>query len=306
MRQKFIMLVGLPASGKSTIAKQITNEHIIIHSSDMLREELYGDINYQGKNGELFQELHKRIRNDLKNGKSVIYDACNISKKRRIAFLSELKNIRCDKICLITATPYEECLKTNEQRERKIPKKVIERMYMNWQPPHKSEGWDKIDIFFREVDVRKYYLSELFFGENSIEGFNQNNSHHSLTLDKHCDETMNYIEQYKPYDNNLIMAGLLHDIGKPFTKTFKNTKGKITDDAHYYQHHSVGSYDSMFYCGVNDSNIILDISNLIYYHMHPHMSWRQSEKAKERDRRLLGEDMFDRVMLLHKADKLAH
>ena len=51
---------------------------------------------------------------------------------------------------------------------------------------------------------------------------------------------------------------------------------------------------------------IIYVSNLIYYHMHPYMSWKQSEKAKERDRKLLGDEMFNDVLRLHEADVAAH
>ena len=70
------MLVGLPGSGKSTYSK--TQKDFVIHSSDALREELYGDENCQDNNTDLFAILHSRIKTDLIDGKNVIYDATNI------------------------------------------------------------------------------------------------------------------------------------------------------------------------------------------------------------------------------------
>ena len=90
-----VMMVGLPASGKSTIAHNLAKENnYIIFSSDELRVELYGDINDQNHNHDLFIELHKRIKTALKEGNNVIYDACNLSSKRRVAFLQELKKVK--------------------------------------------------------------------------------------------------------------------------------------------------------------------------------------------------------------------
>ena len=57
---EFIMLVGLPASGKSTYAEKLRKKGFHIHSSDKIREELTGDVNSQDKNMNVFQELHKR------------------------------------------------------------------------------------------------------------------------------------------------------------------------------------------------------------------------------------------------------
>lgn len=69
MKPILYYLVGLPASGKSTWAKNMVDNDTILLSSDNLREELYGDINNQEHNGELFQEINKRVKNLLKQGK---------------------------------------------------------------------------------------------------------------------------------------------------------------------------------------------------------------------------------------------
>ena len=151
------MLVGLPGSGKSTYANTITIDGVkpVIHSSDKLREELYGDAAIQGDNNKLFAELHKRIKEDLKRGNNVVYDATNIRKKNRIAFLKELKDIPCYKDCIVMATEYRACEYNNEHRERKVPPEVIRRMYLNYQPPHESEGFREIVYVFTYLNSNK-------------------------------------------------------------------------------------------------------------------------------------------------------
>ena len=86
---EFIMLVGLPASGKSAYAKGLKKGYHI-HSSDEIRKELTGDEKTQVVNEKVFQVLHKRIKSDLEQGISCIYDATNMSMKRRISFLKEI------------------------------------------------------------------------------------------------------------------------------------------------------------------------------------------------------------------------
>lgn len=302
------VLVGLPASGKSTYAK---NQSAVIHSSDALREELFADVNCQERNEYLFIELHKRIKCDLSEGKDVAYDACNIDKKRRIAFLSELKNIPCHKKCVVFMTPYETCLEFNATRERKVPEEVIKRMYLRWCPPHYSEGFDDIEIIYNygdEVNRLKYTIPYFFEGENGIDHFDQENSHHALTLGEHCRSAESYIKQKWPGKQLLHIAALLHDIGKVFTKSDLNAKGDSDGDCHYYNHQNVSSYLSFFFTdcmGLGDW-WQLYVANLIYYHMHPYISWKQSEKALKKDRKRIGETMFNDVMLLHEADQAAH
>jgi predicted kinase len=105
MTPKFFMLVGLPASGKSTYAEELANQYNAnIHASDSIREELSGDINNQNINDLVFKTLHSRVKEDLTNGKSCIYDATNINYKRRMAFLNELNKIPC--INILTKCDY--------------------------------------------------------------------------------------------------------------------------------------------------------------------------------------------------------
>lgn len=310
-------LVGLPGSGKSELAKEIryNNEKPIIHSSDELRKELFGDIECTDKNGELFQELHKRIKSDLSAGKSVIYDATNLRKKNRIAFNQELAKIKCNKVCVCVMTPYEECIKRNSKRFRKVPNAAIERMYKHWSPPAIEEGYDDIIIHYSYGDINpaQYELTNFFYGDINAVFIDHENKHHNLTIGEHCLKAANYIvknyfEDIRNDNLDLLFAALLHDIGKPFTKSEKNYKGEIDGDCHYYSHENCGSYDSMFYTkqlGLTSENI-LSVANLIYYHMMPFTSFKQSERSMRRVRKQIGEVQFSKLCKLYEADLAAH
>ena len=142
-----IMLVGLPAAGKSTYSKKLSDKYdATIFSSDKLRVEMFGDIHNRDRNPELFTELHKRIKECLRSGKSAIYDATNINSRRRRSFLQELNKIECGKLCIIMATPYKKCLESNSCRDRHVPENVINDMYEDWSLPSYEEGWDEIAI----------------------------------------------------------------------------------------------------------------------------------------------------------------
>lgn len=302
------MMIGLPASGKSYLAEQIKDS--TIYSSDKLREELYGDVENQEYNTKLFVELHRRIKNNLRDGNNTVYDATSISKKRRVAFLRELVNIPCKKVAVCMMTTYETCLKRNKIRDRNVPEEVIKRMYMNWCPPDYSEGFDEIALIYTN-GYEDYTFENLFFGKTSLDEFNQENSHHSLTLGKHCRAAEKYLRENSTNampNKDLRIAALLHDCGKPFCKTKLNSKGEEDTNYHYYQHHCCGAYDSLFYTESMklQTDTQIKIANLIYYHMHPYLSWKQSDKAKRKDIALIGEEMYEDIMLLHEADVVAH
>lgn len=110
--QKFIMLCGLPACGKSTLAEEYIEEGYLVVSIDTMRKEFFGDINQQagmisreefnrhypdyesfynyyfvGKNpyvdGLFMSELAQRMLADgLKAGRDVAYDATNLANRK--------------------------------------------------------------------------------------------------------------------------------------------------------------------------------------------------------------------------------
>jgi predicted kinase len=220
-RPIFWMMCGLPCSGKSTKTQELAkNYNANIHSSDAIREELTGDINNQENNALVFKTLHQRVKDDLRNGKSCVYDACNISYKTRMAFLQELKNISCEKICILMATPYEECLQRNAERGRKVPEEVIKKMYMNFAIPwYTIEGWDYIKIEYAPGSKNSFGTPQEWI--KSVLNFNQNNSHHQLTLGEHCRKVgVDLIGS----SNELAVAGLLHDCGKTKCGTYNEVE----------------------------------------------------------------------------------
>ena len=303
------MMVGLPASGKSTYAKEIAKENnAIVLSSDAIRWELFGDETDQDHNQKVFQELHKRAKEWLCTGRDVIYDATNISSKRRRAFLNELTKIDCIKNCVIIATPYEQCLENNRDRARQVPEWVIERMYRKWQTPHWFEGWDNVTIEYWD---NKHFVRPVEVAD-SLLGFDQQNSHHTLTLGEHLFKTfrMCNLDSFDDAEAYVIMnAALMHDCGKPFTQTFKNAKGEQGEIAHYYNHEHVSAYETLFRLSVYEEDIVetVKISALVTWHMQPYFFERNNnEKLHNKYKRIWGERFYNMVMTLHEADKKAH
>jgi len=296
-----VMMVGLAGSGKSHHAEKIAEEiNATVFSSDKLREEMFGDVNEQSKNSDLFQELHKRIKERLKSGNNAIYDATNISSKRRRSFIQELNKIECEKHCIVMATPYEQCLKNNAFRNRNVPEDVIDRMYRSWNTPYWFEGWDGIEVVYWDGSENNSVWGWL---NNHID-YGQDNPHHALTLGEHCLKTSGILVDEDPV-SGIMRAGLLHDCGKPHVKSFTNSKGEPTDVAHYYSHENVGAYDVLFYdCKTAHP---LDVSILVNLHMTPYY-WERDDNKKLHDKykKLWGEKLYNSVMKLHEADKSAH
>ena len=309
------MLMGIPGCGKSFYAKWLADSRkaagrkVCIISTDALRQEIYGDENDKEHNADVFGIAKHRIKVALAKGMDVIFDATNINKKRRTSFMKDFSSMTCKRVCCAIMTEYDECLKRNSNRERTVPEYVIRRMYTNWEPPHYQDGFDEIYFISGQngKHSEKYSLMNLVSRQEGFLMLDQENSHHSHTLGVHCLMAMIYVLISEQPNTRLQIAALLHDVGKEFTKSRLNHRGEFDGNYHYYQHHCVSSYESYFYLnGLAYSNIdIVHIANLIYYHMHPHCSWKQSEKAMLRDKAKIGDDMFREIMLLHEADLAA-
>lgn len=310
---KLYVMVGLPASGKSTWAENNKDKlNAVIHSSDSIRAE-FGDINDQTQNNLVFETLHKRVKEDLLEGKNVILDATNLHRRRRIHLISNhLRNVPCEKICILFATPVEICKKNNANRERKVPEEVIDKMVRLFDVPAYCEGWDDIQIVWWNYknDGLKYNCIDMV---NQCCSISHDNPHHTYTIGHHMIFAINYYinicEEWNREKEILATAILLHDCGKPLVKTYVNSYGYETNTAHYYHHEQYGSYISLFY--IKDTldftdDEILHIALLIGLHMRPHMSWKQSDKAAAKDIRLFGTNIISEINVLHRCDLAAH
>lgn len=293
--QSFIMTVGLPASGKSTWARKYAEDHhnfVIVSSDEILAS--FGDINDQSHNTEVFEEMQRRTNTALKNGESVIWDATNISSKRRTNILKQLpRNIFIYKVCILFLVPVQKCKELNQSRPRQVPEEVIDRMYYTWQTPWLFEGGDGILEHVSFLDP--YTINDVLA---DIWGFNQQNKHHKETLDIHLIKTIDLMKNTYP---SMIMAGLLHDWGKPETQVFTDSHENITKDAYYPHHENVGAYKTLFYVGNGLSQFeLIHVSALITWHMLP-FSWKTSEDY-EKAKKKFGEEFYNELIDLHQAD----
>ena len=301
-KPEFIMTVGLPASGKTAWAEQLKDKGFHVHSSDKIRAELLGDENAQTDNQLVFNELHKRVKEDLSAGIPCIYDATNMSMKRRKAFLDELKDVSCRKTCVLFPVPIDECKARNQSRERRVPDEVYDKMLRSFWVPYFYEGWDHIGVANVTEDAP-------WFDYDAMAGFSQDNPHHTKDLLNHLIESSKFALQNN-YASVVHIAAANHDIGKLYTKSFKDAKGRDTRIAHFYGHENYGAYLYLSavlesHCTEGDLLNALYVAALINWHMKPFTAWKQSLKARDRDRKLIGEKMYNDIMLLHAADLAA-
>lgn len=284
---KLIMLCGIPGAGKSTYAKDYVahNDNVVHLTSDGIRAELYGDESTQGNPAEVFGLMQKRAVEHLNNGQTVIYDATNITRKDRQGVISV-----CPKFakieCHIIWAPIDVCLERDAARDRTVGKAVIDRMLKRFQAPFYDEGMDEIKIIRpSDFDIGAY--EEKCWNDMQIP---HDNPHHTLGVQDHCLEACKYVSQC---NDEMMLAALTHDCGKPYVKSFTDSKGNPCEQAHYYQHQCVGAWMSY---GFSDATPY--VAWLISTHMDVYLNTKYYNNLPA----FLKKD----VDLLHEADLNAH
>lgn len=303
---KFFMLVGIPASGKSTFASICPCPKTVILNSDNLRKELFGYENYQDKNVELFEEMERRAILALKQGLDVIYDATNLSSKRRRNLLFSLPK-NTFKSCWYFPCNPTTSIARQKNRDRKVPIEVIEKMYRSLQVPMYHEGWDNIEyITFSEdnksIDFpesyREYCKMLMRMGVGECINMPQDNPYHTLSVSKHMYYAYDYL---KESDNIYVkIASLLHDIGKPYCK---ENNGRYSS---FKGHDSVSAQKAieiLVNYGLSKEEVT-HISTLIQLHMRLH-NLEFGSKSCDKFRRIIGDELYSELVTLSNADSQA-
>eukprot|EP00299_Pterocystis_sp_00344_P009966 c4353_g1_i1.p1 GENE.c4353_g1_i1~~c4353_g1_i1.p1 ORF type:complete len:429 (-),score=98.50 c4353_g1_i1:94-1380(-) len=133
--QEMIIMVGRPASGKSSFTKMYFEKFGYVRvNQDTLKTEA---------------RCVKAAEEALSNGQSVVIDNTNPSKQKRAVFraLCDTRGLPCR--CFVMKTPREVCEHNNMLRERTkgvkhVPSIAYNMFQKNFQEPDLSEGFDEI------------------------------------------------------------------------------------------------------------------------------------------------------------------
>ena len=226
------IMIGAPGSGKSSLAKKLAEKMDgIVYSSDDIREELAhkygleGGADNQAVSEEAFNVLYERTFNGLLLGKTIFYDATNISRISREALISSFREngAEFNAFFEFLDTPLDVCnernvkryniQKTNFDKEisnsepRLVPEKVIKNMHTYLEKPFFYEGYcDKI-IDDENFDINKYVLDirKKSYKENFSFLVKRNLPNISLVAIQDCFDTIDLALDNNNYINLSLM-----------------------------------------------------------------------------------------------------
>lgn len=154
-RPKLLALRGLPASGKTTYAKELANKGWVRVNKDDLRAMLNNGKFSKDNESYILALRDEIIISSLVQGKNVVVDDTNLDPKHLIAFESIAGEFLADFEIRFFDVDLQECLKRNRNRQNPVPDKVIYQMYERYikKPPAKVEYDDnKEECIIVDID----------------------------------------------------------------------------------------------------------------------------------------------------------
>lgn len=129
---KLIIMQGLPASGKSTLAEQLAKEQGAVRiNKDLLRTMLHFD-RFTGKNEEKTRQAARLLAGHFLKEGNVIIDDTNLNPKTVQSWVDLAKEHKSKIEYQRLDTPVAECVRRDWEREKRVGTAVIVGMALQW------------------------------------------------------------------------------------------------------------------------------------------------------------------------------
>ena len=140
------VLIGLPASGKTTWARQsFSSLHAAVVCSDDIRRDFQADGRDTLNTDLVFVEMERRARSLLQAGQSVMLDATHFSRKYRRYAVQLASETRAHRVAIWFDLPLSVCLERNARRAEGRCGEVAGPFF----PPSEDDVRDIAELFQR-------------------------------------------------------------------------------------------------------------------------------------------------------------
>jgi len=131
MKPKLEVLKGLPASGKSTYAKQLVEDGWTRTNKDTIRLELFPDYKQKRDEKKVVKERNRQVIEALTQSKNVVVDDTNLNPVhiKELAALARQYNANFKVNDSFLLVPLQECIERDRKRENSVGDSVIREMF---------------------------------------------------------------------------------------------------------------------------------------------------------------------------------
>ena len=136
---KLVMLRGLPASGKTTYAKQLVDKGWVRVNKDDMRAMLNNSKFSKSNEAFILSLRDEIIIRALVSGKNVVVDDTNLDPKHSIQLQSIAQEFLAEYEEVFFNTDIMTCIERNKHRENPVPEKTIYDMYSRYLMPKQPE-----------------------------------------------------------------------------------------------------------------------------------------------------------------------
>jgi predicted kinase len=156
----FYMLIGVPASGKTTWVEKNKGDALVISSDNLIEA-------YAADHGMTYNEVFKEqieIANEVVKvevqkafaaNQDVIWDQTNITKKSRASKLAMVPK-HYHKTAVFFETQHEEewQRRLNSRPGKSIPAHILDSMVEMLEMPEQDEGWSVIEYYLNAKELQ--------------------------------------------------------------------------------------------------------------------------------------------------------
>jgi predicted kinase len=139
VKPQLVMLMGLPASGKTTYAKGLVDQGNFVRvNKDELRAMMDNSVHSKSNEKRVIRIRDQIIIDALANGKNVIVDDTNFAKYHQETLYGLAQKMGATMIVRFLDTPVEMCIERNNARGNPVPNSAITEMYDKYILPTKK------------------------------------------------------------------------------------------------------------------------------------------------------------------------
>ncbi len=141
MKDKFVvhMVCGIAGAGKDTYIKNNLSDYPMVSIDNIRREHKIKATDKKG-NGRAIQMAKEACKVHLRIDETFVFNATNITKDMREKWCSLFEDYGAMVTIHYVESSYKDVMKQNNDREHKVPEKIIDKMISKMELPSYDEA----------------------------------------------------------------------------------------------------------------------------------------------------------------------